>query len=344
MDSKVECFPAETLQTWVQEIFQNLDVPAQDAAVAAEALVNTSLRGMDTHGIIYTLTYTQDIREGKITPRPDIRTIQDHPSTALLDGGNGLGMVVGRQAMDQAIAKAGETGSGVVGVRNSTHFGAAAYYAQLASNQGLIGISFSNTPPVMAPWGSKTLFVGNNPMAIAAPGGIEGGLSLDMAMTNVAWGKMYLAARAGRKMPLDWATDLEGRSTDDPVIGMAGLMLPLGGHKGYGLAVMIEILTSILTGAAYGPDLDSGLNWGHCFMAIDIEHFLPLEAFTNRLSQLVTDLHACQPCAEGQCIYAPGEIEAQTMARRLEQGIPIPEDLIADLDGLGRELKVPFPR
>lgn len=343
MEHDSKHFSADTLQSWAEGIFQALELPIEDAAVAARILVNTSLRGMDTHGIIYTLTYAQDIKEGRITPRPEIKTVQDSLATALLDGGNSLGLVVGKKAMNLAIAKAKETGAGVVGVRNSTHFGAAASYAQQASAQGLIGLCFSNTPPVMAPWGSKSLFVGNNPLAIAAPGGIEGGLSLDMAMTNVAWGKMHLAARAGRKMPLDWATDLDGNPTDEPKIGMEGLMLPLGGHKGYGLAVMIEILTSILTGAAYGPELNSGLNWGHCFLAIDIERFLPLAAFKKRLSQLVKDLHDCQPSSEGQNIYAPGEIEAQTMAHRRKEGIPVPDDLIADLKKLGHELGVVFP-
>jgi LDH2 family malate/lactate/ureidoglycolate dehydrogenase len=342
MSDNIQHFPTDGLRAWIRRVFERLDVPSNDAATVAEALVTASLRGVDTHGVIYAPYYARGVRQGYVKAKPDIRIERDSLSTALVDGDNGLGIVVGVWAMQAAVRRARETGVAAVGAKKSTHFGATAYYAQMAAAEGLVGLSLANTEPVMAPWGGRSPLLGSNPLAIAVPGGIEGGIVLDMATTNVAWGKIYLAARAGQKIPLDWATDQEGQPTDDPDVGLEGLMLPLGGHKGYGLALMIEILCSTLTGAAYGPEIVNGQNIGHCFIAIDVGRFLPLEVFQIRLGQLVDEVRHSKPLTGVSRIYVPGQIEAETMARRRRTGIPIPADLVAELTALGEQAGVPF--
>jgi LDH2 family malate/lactate/ureidoglycolate dehydrogenase len=330
------------LQQWLGRVFEQLDVPPADAATVAEALVTTSLRGVDTHGVILSLGYSQRLRAGQVKARPTIRRVQTSPGTALFDGDNGLGIVIGLQAMQEAINRAREVGIAVVGVRNSTHFGAVALYVQLATSQGLIGLGCTNTQPVMAAWGGRTPLLGTNPLAIGVPGGIEGGIILDMATTQVAWGKLNLAQRAGRAIPPGWATDKAGQPTTDPKVGMSGLLQPLGGYKGYGLALMVEILSATLARADFGRDIKNWQNVGHTFIAIDVSHFLPLADFTARLQPFVAAIQASEPLVEGERVYLPGEIEAETMVRRRREGIPLPADLIADFQALGAEVGVPF--
>jgi LDH2 family malate/lactate/ureidoglycolate dehydrogenase len=271
-----------------------------------------------------------------------MQIVRESPATALLDGDNGLGIVGGVRAMQEAIRRAGEVGAAVVGVRRSTHFGATAYYAQMAAAAGMVGLALTNAEPAMAPWGGRTRLLGTNPLAIAVPGGVEGGLVLDMATTKVAWGKLQIAARVGQQVPFGLATDLEGQPTTDPQVGMQGLMLPLGDHKGYGLALLITILSATLTGAAHDADILQGQDLGHLFITIDINRFVPLEVFQANLAHLVKTMQESDKLPDVERIYVPGEIEAETMARRRQAGIPLPLDLVADLVALGAEVGVPF--
>jgi LDH2 family malate/lactate/ureidoglycolate dehydrogenase len=290
------------------------------------------------------------LRSGAVNARPNVHIVQESPATVLVDGDNGMGLVTGAWAMREAIRHARGTGAVVASVRHSNHYGAAAYYAQLASGAGLIGLSFTNTDAGMAPWGSVTPYLGTNPMAFAAPGGIEGGIVMDMATSQVSWGKVMLAARAGENIPLGWATDRSGRPTEDANEAMRGLMLPLGGYKGFGLALMIEILCGVLSGSAFGPHVvDDGVkpyrpqNVGHFFVAIDIERFTPLEEFRARMQQMVDEIHGCRLSENVSRIYVPGEIEMETANRRQREGIPLIGNLIEELVQLGREVGEPFP-
>ena len=335
-------YSAASLRTWAQKILQRISLPSADAVHAADVLVRTSLRGVDTHGIIYLPRYVREIRQGHVNPQPNIRVEGEAPATAVMNGDNGLGIVAGVRAMREALRRARLVGAAAVSVRNSTHFGAAAYYVQMASAEGFIGLAFSNAEAIMAPWGSHTLLLGNNPFAIAAPGGIDGGVVLDMATTKVAWGRLDLAARAGEKIPLGWATDRQGRPTDDPRVGMSGLMLPLAEHKGYGLSVMVEILCSVLSGAAYGTHIVNGRDLAHLFFAIEVARFAPFEAFQTRMTQLVDEIHACEPAEGVSRVYVPGEIEMEIAARREREGIPVTPDLATELIELGEQVGEPF--
>ncbi len=185
--------------------------------------------------------------------------------------------------------------------------------------------------------------LGSNPLALGVPGGDDGDIILDMATTKVAWGKMNVLSKAGEKMPLGWATDLDGNPTDDPDVGMSGLMQPLGDHKGYGVALFVELLCAALTGAAFDHEIKNEQNYGHFFMAIDAEAFLPVAALRERVATLAKLFHESEPLQEGGQIYLPGEIEEETKKRRLAEGIPIAAEIVTDLVALGVKFSTPFP-
>ncbi len=343
MNQSFQHFSADSLRAWIINVFEKLSVPSDHAQLLADSLVATSLRGVDTHGIMYARTYAQDIQKGVVNPQPNITVVSEKVGIALIDGDLGLGIVTGHKAMRLAMDKAKETGIGAVGVRNSTHFGMTALYPLLAVSEGMIGMAFSNASPSMAPWGGKTLLLGTNPIALGVPGGETGDIVMDMATTKVAWGKMKVLAEAGKKMPFGWATDLDGNPTDDPNIGMKGLMLPLADHKGYGLALFVELLAAALTGAALDHEIENEQDYGHFFIAIDVAAFLPMFALQARVAGLAQLFHESAPLKENGCIYLPGEIEEETKKRRLIHGIPLMSKVVIELTALGTALGVPFP-
>ena len=242
---------ADDLRKFAREVLTRVGVPSDHAAMTANSLVEADQRGVHTHGLAYLPVYVQRLMAGGINPAPAIRLVSERPSTALIDGDNGLGQVVGVQAIQLAINKAREHGAGLVGVRNSNHFGAAAHYAMAAAREGMIGLAMSNIGPTMAPWGGITPCYGNNPISYAVPTG-EAAIVLDMATSVVSRGRISAAAARGETIPLGWACDREGRPTQDPNLALEGLLLPVGGYKGYGIALLIDILSGVLTGGAFG--------------------------------------------------------------------------------------------
>lgn len=335
---------AGPLREWSSAILARLGVPRADAALTAEILVDTSLRGVDTHGILQLKGYVEQLRRGEVNPTPHIEIKQHAPATALVDGDDGLGFVVGTYAMRQAIARARAAGVGVVSVQHSNHYGAAGYYARLAPPERMIGVSLTNAVHGVAPFGSRTVYLGTNPIAIAAPGGIPGGMVLDMATSQIAWNKVYLASLQGIKIPFGWASDRDGNPTDDPVRALEGFLLPLGGYKGSGLGLMVEILTGVLSGShtqagasRHAEDI------AHFFMALDVARFSPIEEFTARMDEIAGELHACEPLNDGARVYVPGEIELEVAARRSREGIPLPPYILADLQELAAQFNLPLP-
>jgi len=347
--SAVTISPAD-LKSWASRIFERAGLPPAEAADAADVLVSANLRGVDSHGVLQLAGKARRVLSGAMNARPSPRIERDGPAALLVDGDNGVGMVVGAWAMRRAIERARENGVAFAAVRRSNHFGMGAYYGQMAAAENMIGLCGTNTSAIMAPWGSVTPYLGTNPLVVAVPGGIEGGLVLDMATSQVAWGKVEVAARAGQKIPLTWATDRDGRPTDDPNEGMRGMMLPLGGYKGYGLSLMIDVLSGVLSGAGFGTHIadfylqaDQPEDVGHFFVALDVSRFMPLPLFLARVEQMVSEIRACQPAEGVARIYVPGEIEAETAARRRREGIPLPADMVRDLRALAEELGEPFP-
>jgi LDH2 family malate/lactate/ureidoglycolate dehydrogenase len=267
----------------------------------------------------------------------------------LLDGQNGLGMVISTQAMGEAIKKAKRKGAGIVVVRNSNHFGAAALYAMKAVENDMIGLALTNAPAAMAPWGSIQPYLGTNPICVAVPAGREKPFVLDMATSMATRGALKIAAKRNEKIPLGWAMDSQGRQTQDPQKALQGSLLPIGGPKGYGLALVVDILCGVLSGAGFGGhigdlfgDLSQKQNLGHFFTAIDVASFMPIENFKKRMDQIITEIKLCRRAEGVQQIFIPGEIEFLTQARRLREGIPVSRTTLFELQQVASQVGVDF--
>jgi LDH2 family malate/lactate/ureidoglycolate dehydrogenase len=343
----------QELSDFVSLVFQRLGVPQEDAMIAARVLVLADLRGVDSHGVVRVSPhgwYVKAFRDGMINPKPEIRITQETPASALIEGDGGLGMVVGHRATELAIQKARQVGIGFVAVRNSRHFGMAAYYSMLALSHDMIGISMTNAGRQVVPTFGREAKYGTNPISLAAPAGEEPAFVLDMATTTAAAGKLEIAARLGESIPLSWALDKEAWPTTDPrVAQQARRLLPLGGtreggsHKGYGLAIMVEILSGILTGSAAAHGSPHVAVRGHFFGAVNIASFRSVEAFKRDLDQLLRELKATTP-AEGQDrVYVAGEIEHEIAQERTTNGIPLHPSVIHSLRELSRQFDIPLP-
>jgi LDH2 family malate/lactate/ureidoglycolate dehydrogenase len=324
----------EILHTLVSSIFQRQGLTAEDAMIVADNLIDASLRGVDTHGVILIETYVKRLQAGTLNSRPTISCV-DHGAMARLHGDNGMGQVVGYVAMQKAIEKSKQYGIGLVTVNHSNHFGTASYFSTLAVREGLIGITFSNASPRLAPWGGVTPVYGNNPWSIAAPWSGPFPIVLDIANSVVAFSKILTAQKKGETIPEGWALDVRGQSTTDP--HLAEVLLPIGGHKGYGIAVMIEILTGVLSGSAIGQEvgrynsLKEGQNVGHTFLAVNIDALMPRQEFNERLETFVAQLKSAD-LAEGVAgIQLPGEPEYRCRLNREKEGIPLSDDYMARL-------------
>jgi LDH2 family malate/lactate/ureidoglycolate dehydrogenase len=335
---------AEPLRRFCATAFERQGVPANEAGVIADTLVEADLRGVHSHGVWWMTTYVRRLQRGGVNPRPNIKVVRETPAMLLLDADGGMGQIAGVTAMRHAIEKARSLGVGVVGVRNSNHFGAAAYYATMAAHEDQIGFATTDAEPTMAPWGGTKLVVGNNPLAYAVPTGTDLTIVLDMAQSVVAWGKIFLAAQRGESIPLGWAFDAAGEPTEDPQAAMAGILRPVGDYKGYGLALVMEVLGGVLTGATFGlsipPMTDDAVRqgFGHFFTVLDIDHFVPVADFLQRMTNLIAEHRSVPLVRGGDRIYLPGEIEYLKREQRLKTGIPLEDYVIASLVQLGTEI------
>ena len=337
----------EKLTRFVQAAFEKLGVAAGDAQIAAEALVAADLRGVDTHGVIRFSPhawYVKWLSEGSMTAKPNIRVTSETPSTALLDGDRGMGMVVGHRAMELAIDKAQSCGIGMVGVRNSRHYGMSAQYAMQALAHDMIGIAMTNAGRQVVPTFGREARFGTNPMCFAVPADKELPFVLDMATTTAAAGKLELAARLEKSIPTGWALDEKAQATQDPRIAQrARRLLPLGGsrdngsHKGYGLAVLVEILCGVLTGTVTALNADQDPR-GHFFGAIRVDAFRPVAEFKKDMDRLIRELKSTPPIEGQRRVYVAGEIEFETAEERAERGIPLLPSVLKGLREVSEEL------
>lgn len=338
------------LRTFTERVFQAVGVLAEDAETAAAVMIEANLCGVDSHGVRMLPGYITQIRNGKINPRGRIKIFNESPVMAHLEGNLALGGVVGVHAMEMAVGKAKISGVGFVLVRNSSHWGRAAYYSTLAARKGCIGICFANTEANMPPWGAKECRVGNNPLSIGAPRASGEPMVLDMAMSQAALGKIVMYDRMGRKAPSGWGLDDKGMPTHDPAsILKSKHIIPMGQHKGSGLSVMIEIMTAILSGGKYCGELleeAKGQPWGtaysQAFIAIDIAIFTPFEQFQRRVDEFVTYVKGAQRAEGFSEIIVPGERAWTEKALRKRDGIPLDEVTFGELQTLARDLGVPF--
>jgi len=336
-------FAAARLTDFAEGLLAAIGLARDESRVVAACLVEANLRGIDSHGVLRLIQYASAIERNEVNPRPQIRVDRSHPSAALVDAGGGYGFRPAQVAMDLAVELATASGVGLVGVRNSHHFGMAANFAERASSAGLIGIVTTNTGPVMAPAGVTTPLVGNNPLAIAVPRRQPAPpLVLDMALSGTAFGRIRLAAAEGRPIPIGWAHDREGRPTTDAAEALAAsLLAPIGGHKGYVLSVMLEVLTGILTGSRFGLNADahSHLEGGaaHLLIAVRPDLFVDREQFLESVEALVAQLRSA-PTGEGVEVLLPGEVEQRTREQRAAAGVPLSDNLAGQLDELAARL------
>jgi LDH2 family malate/lactate/ureidoglycolate dehydrogenase len=345
-------FPADRLREWTQEIFRKVGVSREDAALLTGSLIEANLRGVDTHGITRMLcVYVQRIQKGVVSPRTELVVVRESASTALIDCKNSIGQVGAARAMRMAIEKAAKTGVAFVAVTHSNHYGAAAYWAMMALEHGMIGFSSTNAPATVAPTGGRTPLLGTNPFAVAIPAGEAQPVVLDLATTVVARGRILLHAKQNKPLEPGWAFDERGVPTVDPHAALKGLLAPIGGYKGYGISLAVDFLCGVLTGSSYGTHFPGFLadnmadptDVGSVFAALNVESFMDLSQFKASMDKALREVKTSERADGVERIYIPGEIEFETKAERLAKGIPIPEPVVKDFIALGKECGVAFP-
>ena len=365
MNSDFKIVPAESLKNFCRDVFIRLNVPPDDARTVAEVLVAADLRGIDSHGVARMRRYVKGLKDGIMFPDPRMEIKHETPLSALLDGAAALGQVAGKKGMEIAVAKAVEKGAGFVAVRNSNHFGIAGYYSQMALAHDLIGIALTNSTPDVVPTFGREVILGTNPISVAVPGGSETPYVLDMSTAVITSGKLESRGRMGRKIPLGWAVDEKGEPCDDPARVYANMrgkrgggLLPLGGageefggHKGYGLGLLVDIFSGVLSASANttllypktpeGKPLPSRV--GHFLGALRVDLFRPLDGFKADMDDLIRRLKN-SPKADGQeRIYIHGEKEFELEKKYRREGIPLYFKVFEDLKALAEEAEVFFP-
>lgn len=354
-DTQSNVFPADILREFTTAVFEYFSVPHADALLAADVLAYSDEHGIDSHGIARLKTYVDLLRTNRINPKPNIQVIRQKGSVATVDGDNGLGLVVGPHCMRIAMEKAKELGSGWISVCNTNHYGAAGYYPVMALQDDLIGISMTNTTAGVVPFNGAEKMLGTNPIAIAFPGLKEPPVLIDFASSAVSYGKVEIAKRKGEKVPEGWCLDKEGYSTNDPLEMIeGGALLPLGankegsGHKGYCIASMVDILSSVLSGANWGPFAvpfaihvapsakQVGKGIGHFFGAWDIEGFRDKEEFKMNIDDWIQTMRNTKPQPGKEKVLIPGDPEREAYQIRLKEGIPVDREVLASLEDISK--------
>ena len=343
---------ARALRDYCTALFAATGMPEDDAALAATQLVAADLRGVESHGVVRMPIYVERLRCGVMTARPQMQVICETPGTAVFDGGNGMGQVAGQRAMELAVAKARAHGDPVfVSVRNSNHFGAAAWFVEIAARAGMIGFAFTiGGINHMLPWGGAEPMLGNNPFAVAFPRRDAPPIVLDMACSVAARGKIIVAAKEGRPIPPDWAVDRDGRPTTDARAALEGFVSPIGGPKGYALTLTIGLLSTMLSGAFFGSevthmydDLEHPQNIGHLFGVLPIAAFESVDRYFERIDKASADLKGVPLAKDSDGVHLPGEREARLALQRERDGVPIGLETWRELAALAGPAGVALP-
>lgn len=349
MDVKGTRYDSTKLELIAAAVLERAGVSPSHAKTVAACLVHADLRGVDSHGLSRLPIYLARIETGAVSCQKTPTLIRQSGATACLDGANQLGAVAGEAALEHALGLARAYGVGIVGVCHSNHFGACSYYAQKAVEQKMILLVLSNAPKSIAPVGGIRPFFGTNPIAIGIPAGSEAPFLLDMATSVTARGKIMLAHQKGESIPADWAMDAQGEPTTDPAEALQGTLLPIGGAKGYGLAMFIDIMSGLLTGAAVGEhvkglyeSLDEPQNVGHLFVAIEVERFMPYEQFQAMMDSYIREVKAVPRRKGVERIWIPGEIEWNTMQHYHKYGIPLAPGIAAEVEAVCRRYGIDF--
>lgn len=338
----------EQLKDFIYNIFLSAGLEIEEAEIAADNLIFANLTGHDSHGVLRTKIYIERIKAGGVNLNPTIKIISETETTALIDANNALGAVASYRAAQVARKKAEKAGMSCVSVKNSNHFGATAYWTSLIAQQDMIGFACTNTEALMAPPGGKEVLLGTNPLSVCIPSGSYGAINYDIATSNVAQGKIFDARQKCVTIPEGWAVDKEGNPTTDP--NKAVYLVPFGAHKGFGLAILVEIFSSVLAGSKFGRQVNgmyadpSKPNYvSHCFMAMKIEALRDLADFKNDMDRFIEHIHETK-MAEGQTIYYPGEIEKLKRQERENNGIELPGSLVLELEELAKSVGSPVQK
>ena len=335
----VKKYESQNLKKLGSLILEQQGVSSEHAETVAQSLITADLRGVSSHGILRLPVYVKRLENGKIKANPDIKKVVETDSTIVIDGDHGLGHVVAQEAIQELIAKSEKSKISAVAIRRSNHYGAAAYWAMQLAEHNMIGLSVSNVEPLMPPPGGTEARVGNNPISFAAPAGESPAIVLDMATSVVPLGKILNAKSKNESIPEGWALNAKGNPTTDPdEVVNGGFLFPVGGPKGYGLSVIVDLLSALLSNGAIGDqihsmyqDLDKPNDISHFFLGIKIDGFMQVEQFKGLVDQYIAYIKNT-PLVEGANeIYLPGEIEHRNLERNKVEGIGIPDSVISEL-------------
>jgi LDH2 family malate/lactate/ureidoglycolate dehydrogenase len=359
MESKNYTYQA--LAAFSEAVFLKMGCPALDAALATKVLLSADLRGIDSHGIARLIGYVRLWELGRINATPDIKIVHETPSTAVIDGDRGLGLIVAPRAMDIAMEKARQVGTGWVSVKNSNHFGIAGYHAMMALEQEMIGIAMTNASALVAPTYSAEKLLGTNPIAVAIPAGEEAPFVADFATTTAANGKLEIAQRNNTIIPFGWAQDADGNATQEAnILKNGGALLPLGSekeqgsHKGYALGSIVDIFSAVLSGASFGPwappfpayvpmpENMPGEGLGHFIGAMRIDAFRPAADFKSNMDLWLNRFRNATPAKGHEQVYVAGDIERSMEKVRMQNGIPLVQTVQHDLKTLAQKMSLSF--
>ena len=335
---------------FINNLLTTSGIVEREARIVTDVLLRAELQGVSSHGLTRIGVYLDRIGKGLINIKPQMKLDFKFPALGILDADNALGHVAAYDAMSAAIEKAKAFGIGMVGVKNSNHFGAASYFAEMAANDNLVGFVISNGPPATPPWGGKEMYFGTNPLAVCIPGGESGPIIVDMATSIVARGKIIKAAKEDRPIESGWALDEDGNPTTDANKALKGCLLPMGGHKGSAITMLIELMAGLLTGAGYGRqvawqyDESAGKgNVGHIFCAINPENFMDLEEVKARMDNFHNEIKSMPRAAGFEEIRLPGESKRRNYSSNIQNGLEINESLYNTLRDLADSLMVEMP-
>lgn len=354
-------FPQQTLRQFAILVFEKMGCPIKQAEKAADVLITADLRGIDSHGVARLSGYVALWESGRANMIPNVKIVHETPSTAVLDGDRGLGLMTAPIAMKTAISKATSVGTGWVAVKNSNHYGIAGYHAMEALQHDMIGIAMTNASAIVAPTFSMERMLGTNPIAVAVPAGKEPPFVADFATTSAAYGKVEIQMRREAPVPTGWVQDGAGNpSTDAFAVKKGGAMLPLGGdrehgsHKGFCLGAIVDIFSAVCSGANYGPWAPPFLSYvpipqnpvgqgiGHFFGALRIDAFRPAQEFKEHMDRWIRRFRNAKPITGQKRVIIPGDPERKAAIQRMESGIPLLEPVVKDLQRLAEKFDIVF--
>lgn len=347
------------LYKFSKEVFQSMGCPEEDATLATEVLLSADLRGIDSHGIARLIGYVRLWETHRINATPQVRVVHETPSTAVVDGDSGLGLVVAPKAMEIAIQKAQIAGTGWVAVKNSNHFGIAGYHAMKALASDMIGMAMTNASPLVAPTNSLERLLGTNPIAVAIPAKEQPAFVADFATTTAANGKLEILQRKNQDAPVGWIQNAQGQSSTNPnELKAGGALIPLGGetgsHKGYCMGAVVDIFSAVLSGANYGPWVPPFVSFlpvspnpvgegiGHFFGAMRVDAFRPADEFKTHMDNWITTFRNSKAQNPENPVLIPGDPERETTTKRQQEGISLLAPVVKDLESLAQKFALQF--